>query len=124
MERSKSLLNKTVDKTLIQFIEVIILSSPLGPKSQADLLENKISDLEEVNGIVEKLDGFFILKNCFSLPKLLYFLRTSTSFNHPALLEKYNKTVRDGLFKVCNVNFDDISSTQLALPAEMGCLGV
>ena len=59
---------------------------------------------------------FLMLKNCFSLPKLLYFLRTSTCFNHPALLEKYDKTVRDGLSKVCNVNFDDISSTQLALP--------
>ena len=67
---------------------------------------------------------FFMLKNCFSLPKLLYFLRTSTCFNHPALLDEYNKTVRDGLSKVCNVNFDNISSTQLALPAEMGGLGV
>ena len=66
----------------------------------------------------------FIMKNCFSLPKLLYFLRTSTCFNHPALLEKHDKTVRDGFSKVCNVNFDDISSTQLALPAEMGGLGV
>ena len=65
-----------------------------------------------------------MLKNCFSLPKLLYFLRTSTCFNHPALLEKYDKTMRDGLSKVCNVNSDDISSTQLALPAEMGGLGV
>ena len=86
-------------------------------------MEKKINELEKVNGIVEKLDahyGFFILKNCFSLPKLLYFLRTSTCFNHPALLEKYDKTVRDGLSKVCNVNFDDISTTQLALPAEMG----
>ena len=64
-----------------------------------------------------------MLKNCFSLPKLLYFLRTSTCFNHPALLEKYDKTVRDGLFKVCYVNVDDISSSQLALPAEMGGLG-
>ena len=93
---------------------------------QADLLEKKINELERVNGIIEKLDahyGFFMLKNCFSLPKL-YFLRTSTCFNHPALLEKYDKTVRDGLSKVCNVNFDDISSTQLALPAEMGGLGV
>ena len=107
--------------------EFIILGSPLGQKSQADLLEKKINELEKVNGIVEKLDahyGFFMLKNCFSLPKLLYFLRTSTCFNHPALLEKYDKTVRDGLSKVCNVNFDDISSTQLALPAEMGGLGV
>ena len=32
--------------------------------------------------------------------------------------------MRDGLSKVCNVNFDNISSTQLALPAEMGSLGV
>ena len=67
---------------------------------------------------------FFMLKNCFSLPKLIYFLRTSTCFNHPALLDKYDKTVRDGLSKVCTVNFDDNSSTQLALPAEMGGLGV
>ena len=45
-------------------------------------------------------------------------------FNHPALLEIYDKTVGDGLSKVCNVNFDVISSTQLALPTEMGGLGV
>ena len=32
--------------------------------------------------------------------------------------------MHDGLSKKCNVNFDDISSTQLALPAEMGGLGV
>ena len=95
-------------------------------RSAADLLEKKIDELENVNGIVEKLDAHyvFLLKNCFSLPKLLSFLRTITCFNHPDLLEKYDKIVRDGLFKVCNVNFDDISSTQLALPAEMGGLGV
>ena len=75
----------------------------------------------------KKLDahyGFFLLKNCFSMPKLLYFLRTSAGFNNPALLEWYDKTVREGLSKVCKVNFKDISSTQLALPAEMGGLGV
>ena len=65
-----------------------------------------------------------MLKNCFSLPKLLYFLKTSTCYNHPVLSEKFDKTVRDGLSKVCNVNFDDISSTQLAPPAETGGLGV
>ena len=90
-------------------------------------MEKKIIELEKGNGIVEKIDvhyRFSMLKNCFSLPKLLYFQRTSTCFNHPALLENYDKTVCDGLSKVCNVNFDDISSTQLALLAEMGGLGV
>ena len=106
---------------------LIILDSPLDPKSQAELLGKKMCELEKANKNVEKLDahyGFFMLKNCFSLPKLLYFPRTSTCFNHPALLEKYVKTVRDGLSFVCNVNFDNISSTQLALPAKMGGLGV
>ena len=64
-----------------------------------------------------------MLKNSLSLPKLLYFVRTSTCFNHPALLQKYDKTVCDALSKVCNVNFDGISSTQLALPAEMAGMG-
>ena len=37
---------------------------------------------------------------------------------------KYDKTVRDGLSELCKVNFDDISRTQLALPAQIGGLGV
>ena len=93
----------------------------------ADLLEKKINEVKKVSGIVEKLDShyvFLMLKNCFNLPKLLFFLRTTTLFIHPALLAKYDKTVRDGLSKVCNVNFDDISSTQLALPTEIGGFGV
>ena len=65
-----------------------------------------------------------MLKNCFILPKLLYFLKTSTWFNHPALLDKNDKAVSDRLSKVCNVNLDNILSTQLALPVEMDGLGV
>ena len=37
--------------------ELIILGSPLGPKSQADLLEKKIIAPEIFNGNVEKLDA-------------------------------------------------------------------
>ena len=56
--------------------EPIILGLPLDPKSQADLLEKKINELEKklrmngsISGIVEKLDahnGFLMLKTCFS----------------------------------------------------------
>ena len=45
-------------------------------------------------------------------------------FIHPVLLEKYDKTVRDKLSNVCNVNFDEMSSTHLAVPSVMGGLGV
>ena len=57
------------------------------------------------------------------MPKLLYFLRTSTRFINPTLLEMYDKTVRDGLWKVCKASFDKVSKTQLALLAELGRLG-
>ena len=63
-----------------------------------------------------------MLKDCFSLPKL-YVFRTSTCFNHPVLLEKFDKTVSDGLSKVCSVNFDN-SRGQLSLPAKLCGLGV
>ena len=39
--------------------ELIILGSPLGPKSQADLLEKKINELENLNGVVENLDAHY-----------------------------------------------------------------
>ena len=100
--------------------ELIILGSPLGLNSQADILERKSTNWKKLDAHY----GFFMLKNCFSMPKLLYFLRTSTGFNNPDLLEWDDKTVREGLSKVCNVNFDNISSTQLALISEMGALGV
>ena len=39
--------------------ELILLGSPLGPKSQADVLEKKSIELEKVNEIVEKLDAHY-----------------------------------------------------------------
>ena len=56
------------------------------------------------------------------MPKLLYFLKTSTRFINPTLLEMYDKTVRDGLWKVCKASFVKLSKTQLALSAELGRL--
>ena len=53
--------------------ELILLVSPLGTKLQADLLEKEINEQEKGNGIVEKLYSHygFLLKNCFSLSKLM-----------------------------------------------------
>ena len=39
--------------------DFIILGSPIGTKSQADLLEKKIMELEKVNRIVKKLDALY-----------------------------------------------------------------
>ena len=52
--------------------ELIILDSPLGPKSHADLLEKKTNELEKVNRIDEKLDAHFCF---FYVEKLLQFAK-------------------------------------------------
>ena len=54
-------------------------------KKVMELLKNQISTMVI---FVEKL---------LQSAEVVYFLRTSTCFNHPALLKKYDKTVRDGL---------------------------
>ena len=54
--------------------ELIILGSPLGPKSQADLLRKKVNELENVNGIVKKLDahyGFFYVEKLLQSAKVV-----------------------------------------------------
>ena len=90
------------------------------------MLDEKIKDLEEISDVIDKLDahyGFYLLKNCFSMPKLLYFLRTSPCFLQNNFLERYDKLLRNS-FKVPNVKMDDNQFLQAVLPAAKGGLGV
>ncbi len=107
--------------------DLIVLGAPLGTTSRTELMRSKIIELGRVTEIVDKLDahyGFYLLKNCFSMPKLLYYLRTGACFTEPDLLIDYDKELRQGLTKVCNVNFTEISFTQATLPAKRGGLGI
>ena len=75
--------------------------------------------------VVTKLDahyGFYLLKVCFSLPKLLYFLRTSPCFEELDLLQKYDSIIRKSLSKICN--FNESSFTQAILPVSKGGIGI
>ena len=65
---------------------------------------------------------FIVVEKLLQSAEDWYFMRTSTR-NQQAVLEKNDKTVRDGLSKVYNVNFDEMLSTQLALPTKMCGLG-
>ena len=60
----------------------------MGASARRDLLNKKMIELQKLSEVVTKLDAHygFYLKNCFSLPKLLYFLRTSPCFEEVDLL--------------------------------------
>ena len=61
------------------------------------------------------------MKNCISMPKLQYFLRTSPCFLQKDFLERYDKLQRNSLCKVTNVKMDDNQFLQAVL-VTVACL--
>ena len=101
--------------------------SPMGANAHWVLLNKKMIQLERLSEVVTKLDahcGFYLLKNCFSLPKLLYFLRTSPCFEELDLLQQYDSIICKSLSKIWNVNFNEISYTQAILPVSKVGIGI
>ena len=56
--------------------------------------------------------GFFLLKNAFSLPRLLFLLRSSPCYHHSDGLATYDECTRSTAESICNVQFDDTSWMQ------------
>ena len=56
--------------------ELLLLESRIGELCRKEIFAEKIKVLEKISDMVDKLDAqycFYLLKNCFSMPKLLYF---------------------------------------------------
>ena len=68
--------------------------------------------------------AFFLLRNCLSLPRLLFKLRSSPCYRLHAELTHFDKTLRQAASTVCNVKFDDTGWQQSTLPVAQGGLGL
>ena len=73
---------------------------------------------------IEAHRAFFLLKSSFSIPKLLYILRSSPCFNKPELLAKYDDILYSSLESICNMRLDTDARKQASLPAALGGLGL
>ena len=92
-----------------------------------ELLDEKSKKFEKISDAIDKLDahyGFYLLKNCFSMPKLLYFFGTSPRFSQNDFLERYVKLLRNSLCEVTNMKMVDNQFLQAVLPVAKGGLGV
>ena len=95
----------------------------MGASARRVLLNKKMIELQRLSEVVTKLDAhyaFYLLKNCFTLPNLLYLLRTSACFEELDLLQQYDSTIRKSLSKICNVNVNENRYTQAILPVSKG----
>ena len=104
-----------------------LLGSPIGGIESIDgVIRDKVHDLRTLGErliLLQAHDALCLLKNAFSLPKLLYTIRSAPCFQSD-LLDDFDNLQRSLLESICNINLVDSAWLQASLPATSGGLGV
>ena len=107
--------------------EAVVLGSPIGSTQSIDtVLQAKIDNLRLMGDRLSDLethDALCLLRHAFSLPKLLYVLRSAPCFQSD-LLSVFDAVLRSLLEVICNVKLDDSCWLQASLPINSGGLGI
>ena len=107
--------------------DVILLGSPLTSTAIQPQFQHKLSIFNVITENFYLLDqhpAYFLLKNWFSMPKLMYLLRSSPTFQHPDLLADFDDCLKSCATDICNVSFDDIGWIQATLPIRLVGIGL
>ena len=111
-----------VNVSFIKKEDVILLGSPLTSTAICPQFQHKLSifkAMTEKLSLSDRHPAYILLKNCFSMPKLMYLLRSSPTFQHPDLLADFDDCLKSCATDICNVSFDDIGWIQATLPIRM-----
>ena len=104
-----------------------LLGSPIGGAEVVDsILGKKIDSLHILGETFSNLhanDALQLLRHAFSIPKLLYILRSSPSFSSP-LLHSFDRLQRGLVSEIVNVDLSDSTWTPASLPVHSGGLGI
>ena len=103
-----------------------LLGSPILADATRCCIVKKLSEYKGMNDRIVLLDGhpgLFLLKNAFSLSRLLLTLRSAPCHHHPELAE-YDVITRSTTEALCNIHLDDNSWSQSKLPVRYGGLGL
>ena len=107
--------------------DVTLLGSPLTSTAIRPQFQQKHSIFKAMTEKLSLLDqhpAYFLLKNCFSMPKLMYLLQSSPTFQHPNLLADFDDCLKSCATHISNVSFDDIDWIQATLPIRLGGIGL
>ena len=104
-----------------------LLGAPLTEAACDEVMEVKLDELRlmgERLAMIDAHDALFLLRNCFAIPKLTYFLRTAPFFKKQEILAKYDEVLRSSLETILNVTLEGDAWVQSSLPASKGGLGI
>ena len=90
--------------------QTVLLGAPVGGSTSVDhVLASKLKELHRLAERLEQLnvrDAFFLLENCFHIPKLLYTLRSALCYSS-TILEQYDTAIKEKLQSVLNVHMTE-----------------
>ena len=95
-------------------------STPLHLEAKTKMVDTIIENLE----LTEPHQAFFILKNCLSIPKRIYLLRSAPCFKCKEELEVFDTAIKTNMEKICNVSFGEENWSQAYLPIRHAGLGL
>jgi len=110
----------------IDVVDASLLGTPLSEAGVDGTLLNKRAELTTLLTRLHYLqlhDSLYLLKNVFTIPKLMYLLRTAPCFKSIELIN-YDIALRDSLSILLNVKLEDDNWMQASLPVWAGGLGI
>ena len=135
------ILNHTADMyadTVKQFFSILpsvslpprhswsVLGSPLTHEAIVPILDSKLGDIHRLCSKLEEVKthhAFTLLRNCFSIRKLVYILRTCPTFVETMVLMEFESIIHAALSSISNVFLSDKSWKQVSLSNRFVGLG-
>lgn len=107
--------------------DLSLLGSPLCPEGFKVPLEQKIDSLKlmvERLKTLPKQIAYFLIKNCFGIPKMLYTIRSVPTFMLPDYLREMDDVIKFSLDEIMNISLNEIQFNQASLPINLGGIGI
>ena len=112
---------------LIQKEDLTLLDAAVLPEAIENMLiakREKLILMSQRLLEIDKHDALFLLKNCYSIPKLTYVLRTVPCFTRPDILQTYDLIIKEALENILNTSLkQDSCWIQSTLPVNLGGFG-
>ena len=106
---------------------LLLLGAPMLEEAIEGVLLSKLDDLKRMSErltFIDTHDAIFLLRNCYAIPRLTYFMRSAPCFKTMATLRLYDQELKRCLKEVLNTDLSDLAWDQSSLPVKQGGLGI
>ena len=108
---------------MVNRTNLLLLGAPICEEAIEGVLQEKLQDLQRMAErltTIDAHDAVFLLRSCYAIPKLTYFLRSAPTYRTMATLQEYDQVIKKCLEEIININLGQEAS----LPVKQGGLGI